>query len=118
MFRVIPGDLHWLASFGITNPLELAWELIPYSFVIDWAFNVGNVLSGLDALIGVQLASVQCGFKSTQKVWTNLGNQYTMDWTHRSEQRTTLGYGRIQYKPSHSLQAVLNGVALLTQLRR
>lgn len=118
VFRVIPGDLHWLASFGFLNPAELAWELLPWSFVIDWMFNVGDVLSGLDALVGVTLVSNQSSFKSTQKCWTSLGNSYEENWSHRSEQRTSLGYGRIRYEPSKSLKSVLSGLALLTQLRR
>jgi hypothetical protein len=29
---------------GLTNPVLLAWELIPYSFVIDWFIGVGDFL--------------------------------------------------------------------------
>lgn len=36
-------------STGITNPLQLQWELIPYSFVFDWGVQVGDWLSSLDA---------------------------------------------------------------------
>jgi len=41
-----------LTQAGITNPLELAWELLPYSFVVDWFLPVGNWLSTLDATVG------------------------------------------------------------------
>jgi hypothetical protein len=41
-----------LASLGVTNPLLVAWELMPYSFVVDWALPVGAWLSSLDALLG------------------------------------------------------------------
>jgi len=41
-----------LQSLGITNPLNLAWELIPYSFVVDWFLPVGDYLTGLDTFIG------------------------------------------------------------------
>lgn len=41
-----------LSSLGITNPLELGWELVKYSFVIDWFLPVGNWLSTLDADFG------------------------------------------------------------------
>lgn len=36
--------------FGF-NPLETAWELVPWSFVIDWLFSVGMALSGFSNLI-------------------------------------------------------------------
>lgn len=34
-----------LTSWGIDNPLALAWEALPYSFVVDWFFNVGSYLN-------------------------------------------------------------------------
>lgn len=37
------------SSLGLTNPLELGWELLPYSFVIDWVVPIGDWLSALDA---------------------------------------------------------------------
>jgi hypothetical protein len=41
-----------LVSLGITNPLELIWEKIPYSFVVDWFLPIGNWLSSWDADFG------------------------------------------------------------------
>ncbi len=38
-----------LSSLGLTNPLEIAWELVPYSFVIDWLLPIGDWLHVLDA---------------------------------------------------------------------
>jgi hypothetical protein len=40
------------ASLGLTNPFELAWEKLKYSFVVDWFLPVGNWLSTLDADFG------------------------------------------------------------------
>lgn len=30
---------------GLTDPLSVAWELVPFSFVIDWFIPIGNYLS-------------------------------------------------------------------------
>lgn len=49
-----------LVQAGITNPLELAWELLPYSFVVDWALPVGNWLSTFDAAIGWKFLGGSC----------------------------------------------------------
>lgn len=38
---------------GLTNPALLAWELLPYSFVVDWFIPIGNYLGSLDATIGL-----------------------------------------------------------------
>jgi hypothetical protein len=32
-------------AFGLNKPFETAWELVPFSFVIDWFFNVGDTLA-------------------------------------------------------------------------
>lgn len=34
-----------MQSWGLTNPALLAWELVPYSFVVDWFLPVGDWLS-------------------------------------------------------------------------
>jgi hypothetical protein len=117
-FSVIPGDLSWLSSYGFTNPAELVWELIPYSFVADWLFNVGDVLSGLDALVGVSLQAVQptCYIKFIGT--TSFGGLYLYSNAHRGAQHKDLQFGRVRYEPSQSYHAVLNGLALLTQMRR
>ncbi|DAD52029.1 TPA_asm: maturation protein [ssRNA phage Esthiorhiza.3_8] len=41
--------LQTLSSLGITNPAALAWELVPYSFVVDWFAPIGSWLSSMDA---------------------------------------------------------------------
>lgn len=42
-----------LNDWGLTNPLEVIWELVPYSFVVDWFLPVGDYLSSFDAYLGV-----------------------------------------------------------------
>lgn len=39
---------------GLTDPLLLAWELIPYSFVIDWFLNVGNFIQATGTIAGLK----------------------------------------------------------------
>jgi hypothetical protein len=36
------NELH---VWGFANPIESAWELVPFSFVIDWFLNVGNTIA-------------------------------------------------------------------------
>lgn len=45
------GHLATLDQWGILNPLEVAWELLPFSFVVDWAIPVGDYLSALTAAL-------------------------------------------------------------------
>lgn len=41
------STLKTLDEFGVLNPARVAWELMPYSFVIDWFIPVGDWLSSL-----------------------------------------------------------------------
>lgn len=53
-----PGSLATsMASVGITNPLSLAWELMPYSFVVDWFLPVGSWIDTFDATLGLSFHS-------------------------------------------------------------
>lgn len=38
-----------LDQWGISNPLQIAWELIPFSFVVDWALPIGDYLAAMGA---------------------------------------------------------------------
>lgn len=42
-----------LQQLGLTNPLLVAWELVPFSFVFDWFVSVGDWLVGLTAMHGI-----------------------------------------------------------------
>jgi hypothetical protein len=51
--RISNGYLDSLDSSGVLNPLSIAWEAEPYSFIIDWFVPVGNVLESLTATAGL-----------------------------------------------------------------
>ncbi len=40
------------STVGLLNPLEVGWELIPFSFVLDWLVPIGDVLGALTATSG------------------------------------------------------------------
>lgn len=54
-----PGNtfLSTLSSVGATNPLEIIWERVPFSFVADWFIPIGEWLSTLDAALGFEFLS-------------------------------------------------------------
>ena len=47
------GTLRDLRTMGLDNPLEVAWELVPYSFVVDWFLDVGGWISSIGAQRGI-----------------------------------------------------------------
>lgn len=42
-------------QLGLTNPLAIAWELVPYSFVVDWFANVGTYLQSFTDFDGLSI---------------------------------------------------------------
>lgn len=42
-----------LAIWGLTHPLETVWELVPFSFIADWFFNIGQTLASWTPEVGV-----------------------------------------------------------------
>lgn len=125
-----------LASLGVTNPLAVAWELVPYSFVVDWVFPIGNWLSSLDALLGYTNAyTSQSTFVradwldigiSNLKLSSNPNNKLVNEWTGSKKgvwvSRTGSAGVPIpplpRLKDPRSLGHMANGLALLAQAFR
>lgn len=130
---VVPSNevLISLSSLGVLNPLTLGWELLPYSFVVDWFLPVGNWLDSLDAAVGYECRgySNSLFIKSVSKVTPYPTYTYgSSGWV--SEQSWTGAEKRIVYldrqvstsipfpafprfKDPRSLGHMANGLALL-----
>lgn len=50
--RATDPNLARLNQMGFVNPAVIAWELVPFSFVVDWFTNVGQVLSAYTDQVG------------------------------------------------------------------
>jgi hypothetical protein len=54
-FTISNPDL-WLANrLGLINPATVAWELVPFSFVVDWFVPIGNFIGGMTATLGLSI---------------------------------------------------------------
>jgi len=53
--RIDPNHagLRALNQLGLLNPISLTWELVPWSFVVDWFVPIGSVLQALSAPAGL-----------------------------------------------------------------
>lgn len=61
-------------ALGLTNPLAVAWEIVPYSFVVDWFLPVGSYLSAwgiIPSLRGRFLTTSKGTFKGARFVKTS-----------------------------------------------
>jgi hypothetical protein len=134
-YKLRNPQLAAFASLGLTNPFELAWEKLKYSFVVDWFLPVGNWLSTLDADFGWDFNSgtktnfVRGGSKSAWRATGLLpsdikvtydGGSYSAEGF--SMTRTVYGSapwgGLPRFKNPLSGLHVANAVALLAQAFR
>jgi len=49
IYHVVQPDLFDLTRLVSLNPLAIAWELVPYSFVVDWLLDVGGYMQAWEA---------------------------------------------------------------------
>lgn len=66
-FKIKMETSRLFSRLGLTNPASLAYELTPYSFVLDWLLPIGDYLNNVDAFAGCELESVT---KTTFYKWT------------------------------------------------
>lgn len=50
------SDAYNLSRITSLNPLSIAWELVPFSFVADWFVDVGGYLANMEASLGTGLS--------------------------------------------------------------
>lgn len=72
----------WLAnSLGLINPLGVAWEITPFSFVADWFTNVGTVVNGLTDTYGLSISDGFTTGVTNGENWA--GYCYRGIWLHQ-----------------------------------
>lgn len=125
-----------LNNLGLINPLVVAWELLPLSFVADWFVNVGDCLEALSVTQGWEildhwesrLAVVKSSFAldvrndmgalNAKTKWI-FGNNPTC--TYRWFQRTKLSnipMVALGFRPSFDKSKVVTSASLIRQRSR
>jgi hypothetical protein len=113
----------------LSNPAALAWELVPYSFVVDWMIPVGDYLSSLDAVNGLTFrrGTLSRSTKSDANTsWQNgaINDQARITgcnrfFTYERKDRTLLiEFPRPvipAFNPRLGIERALSGISLLTQ---
>lgn len=55
-------------ALGLDNPLSTAWELLPFSFLVDWVFSVGDFIGQLAPKISLPIRFIDQGW-SIEIMW-------------------------------------------------
>jgi hypothetical protein len=119
---------YWRSYINIGNPVEWAWELIPFSFVVDWALPIGRWLGTFDSLKGskslIGTVSTKDSIESKYNLVTN-SDQFTEFQGHSSYssfEREVIDEIPLPSFPkfdiSYSWRRVMHGTSLLTVLNK
>jgi hypothetical protein len=70
--QLAPNYDQSLAKWTSLNPLSVAWELVPYSFVVDWFYDVGSYMRNLETAL-LYDNKFKSGFVSTLALYEGHG---------------------------------------------
>lgn len=128
-----------MSALGLINPAEILWEVVPWSFVVDWVLPIGNFIRHISNEAGLKFHQ---GTKSTRIVKTvtvkssRAGadpstpqrNWFYEEWRHNNWSRTRGEVSKVRtvlsasprvelprFKNPFSATHVLEGIALLLQ---
>lgn len=110
------------AQLGLTNPAATAWELVPWSFAVDWILPIGDYLRQASMLDGLKIrfssmTITQKGNSSIRYIFHNRHAWSSAEFKHY--RRTGLPSPRLPRfmdSPFGSLTRTFNQLALLGQM--
>lgn len=110
-----PDDLsNQMNRLGLTNLPSLAWELVPFSFVVDWFLTVGSTLQSLDALTGAGRKSCTATKREKISMDSSFPGRYKGEAYSRSV--SALNPVLPSWKPSTNAIHIADSLALLRTL--
>lgn len=71
-------QLNTLNIWGMTQPMESLWELVPFSFIVDWFFNVGDTISAWTPNYG--LKALASWYVATTRTYLYSGKKFKNSW--------------------------------------
>ncbi|DAD50976.1 TPA_asm: maturation protein, partial [ssRNA phage SRR6960509_3] len=112
-----------LRRYGFTPSLSLAWDIIPYSFVVDWLVPIGDLLSSIDNETFLQSLTVReslitqkVSYQSKLPAWQGTFGFISYSLYDRKVTRGTMPRPELEFKPAKfSGIKVVNGVSLVVQ---
>ncbi len=130
VWRFSPTELNTLGSLGLLNPLSVAWELVPLSFVVDWMLPIGRYLEHLDVPLRFNHVGGTRGYRRSVSTYFSQfvrggaqgsGSYATTFLTVQRDPLTSipsLGLDSIRFEPKLGVQRMLSGLALASQAFR
>jgi len=119
-----------LGIFNVGNPTTWAWELIPFSFVVDWAIPVGDWLQAFDIIKKINnvggTRTIKEAYTSYWKVYNTANPTYPITGeigklTYKSHERKLASLPvppPPRWKPSLSWHKVYRALSLLVAVNQ
>lgn len=129
-YKVSNSSIDALSRLGLINPLEVAWELVPFSFVIDWFIPVGTLLEAYSSTMGMTFIdghiSTKASIDARYEVNNPLGGYYldegrfTFVWGYFGFKRITVSSAAPlpYFKSPFSSNHLASAFALIRSLSR
>lgn len=116
-------NLYLAQQMGLANPLLIAWELVPFSFVVDWVFDVGTCLGAISDLYGCSVTRAYTSYAAKGPVtckWEPSGAHMLKGYVAVHKRHTGLDFPfpntSFRANIGGSLQRAANAVSLLGQI--
>ncbi len=120
-------NLYLANNLGLANPAIVVWELIPFSFVVDWFVTVGQFLENGSAWLGLTVTKPYTTYGGTRLLTKTDVNvyDYPQKWSsaakiHYVARRLSILESAIIVKPQRlwGWQRAANAAAVTSQLVR
>jgi len=129
VYTVENSVAHRAAINGLSNPLSVAWELVPYSFVVDWFLPIGDYIDLLDATSGLKFKSgCKTSFEESRYLkdyeqksldhFRQTGSAVTRLRVERSKMTSFPSLNFPSFRLPQSMTKAANALALLQNFRK
>lgn len=121
-------NLHMVNRLGLLNLPKIGWDLVPFSFVVNFFVNTNQMLDNLSAFAGLNInnASVTrtafCRFHGEWDVWTDMPGGFKPvhggSMTYHVSKNRTLGTASFSWNvslPNGDISLAATAAALLAQ---
>lgn len=131
IWRFKPTSLDSWGSFGLLNPALVAWELLPFSFVVDWFLPVGRYLEGLDTSLRFDHLGGTIGYRKEMQeemtAWRSVGESQVIPISGSRSNRYVyvnrvpltsapqLSLSSISFEPKLGASRVTSAISLMRQ---
>ena len=114
-------NLYLLQQLGVANPAVVAWDLIPFSFVADWVFDIDTFLGAWTDLLGCTVTRAYTSYSTKSTLlcaWDSSHSLTGYGWAVKRHTGLDFPMPNTSFRANigQSWQRAANAVSLLGQI--